>query len=71
MRKVEEGETLAPVDFLVYRKRWLWGEKYFCTCDEVMYHEGIYLMKTKGQIIAILPEKSFSCAISMMHSLLV
>jgi hypothetical protein len=56
---------------LVYRKRWLWGEKYFCTCDEVMYHEGIYLMKTKGQIIAILPEKSFSCAISMMHSLLV
>jgi len=58
--KPKEEEIMQ---FAVFRKRWLWGERFFCICDEVMYYEECVLLKSKQRVIAILPKDSFSCAI--------
>jgi hypothetical protein len=55
------------LNFMVYRKRWLWGEKFFCLCQEVMEFENVFLMKADNMVIAILPSNSFSCAIAVEY----
>jgi len=48
----------------VYRKAW-YGEKFFCICDEVMTIEDIVVLRQGEEVIAVLPKKYFSCAISI------
>jgi hypothetical protein len=64
---VENKKDYEKVHFAVYRKRWLWGEKFFCICEEIMEFESVFLMKSNNIVIGVLPSESFSSAIAVEY----
>lgn len=65
---VPKIETKNQNKLLVFRKQKflsiLIGEKQLCVCNEIISFEDVIVCKDIDEVIAILPKKDFSCALS-------